>query len=424
MAKKLVETAPIATGPPPTPVRSARFGSRFWLRAGGWALALALVGLNAWWAWREIRPVADLPAIGTWVGEGRLDEAERALRERLRRSPHDGAALTLLGRALAARGDSLGCARTLHRVPFWWPNKGSVLFLEGQAFKSVDRLADAEAAWKGLSEFDPLHPMPENLVSKAVMERLELYALEERWDEARQLIWRAYDRADPPDRQSLLVMRMRTDLERIAPSASVVKLRRYVEADPEDWEARRALALAEHSTGRDPEATRLLLNCLEARPDDPRGWRDYLKLLYEAGDADGLRRTLDRVPAVAANHPEVLRFRAIAQENQGDWAGAAETYRLINEKQAANGEILFRWATAEERAGRRESARKHRDASKVIREARTELGQAFTAYMEASGASPPDPKALAATVGRLVKLCEALGWRREADAWARLAPAD
>jgi hypothetical protein len=44
--------------------------------------------------------------------------------------------------------------------------------------------------------------------------------------------------------------------------------------------------------------------------------------------------------------------------------------------------------------------------------------------MDASRAEPPDPKALAAAVGRLAALCETLGWRREAEAWARLAPAD
>jgi tetratricopeptide (TPR) repeat protein len=424
MAKKLIETAPIAPGPPRAGVRAAQSGARSLLRAGGWILALALLSLNAWWAWREVRPVADLPAVSNWVSQGRLDEAEWALRERLRRSPHDGAALTLLGRTLAARGDSLGCARTLHQVPFWWPTKGAVLFLEGQAFKSIDRMADAETAWKGLSEFDPLHPMGENLVSKAVMDLLELYAQEERWEEARKLIWRAYDRADPADRPDFLIMRMRTELERIAPASSVVKLRRYLAAASEDWEARRALAVAEHATGNKPEATRLLLDCLESRPDDPRGWRDYLRLLHEDGDVDGRARALARVPTAAANHPEVMRYRAIAQETQGDWAGAAETYRVLNEKQAANGEYLFRLAAAEERIGRRELARKHREASRAIREARTDLNQAFQTYMDVSRAEPPDPKALAAAVGRLAALCETLGWRREAEAWARLAPAD
>ena len=60
----------------------------------------------------------------------------------------------------------------------------------------------------------------------------------------------------------------------------------------------------------------------------------------------------------------------------------------------------------------------------AIRDARTELSQTFQTYMDVSRAEPPDPKALAAAVGRLAALCETLVWRREAEAWARLAPAD
>jgi Flp pilus assembly protein TadD len=429
MATELTKTDPLPPGPGPeiprADGRAARTRARaIALRAGGWALALALLGLNAWWAWRDVRPVADLPTVTNWIGQERLAEAEWALRERLRRSPHDGEALALLARLQAARGDMLGCGRTLRRVPFWWPTRARLLFMEGQAFKSVDRMADAETAWKELSEFDPLHPMPDDLVAKAVMELLELYALEERWEEARRLIWRAYDRAEPPDRPSLLVMRMRTELERIAPATSVVKLRRFVAAAPEDWEARRALALAEHATGNDREATRLMQACMEERPEDPRGWRDYLKLLHEQGNLDSLDQALARVPAAAADDPAVLRSRAIVQEQRGDWEDAAGTYRRLLDKEKANGESLFRLAAAEERLGQHESARKHRDESRVIRDARGDLNQAFQEYLEASGAERPQPKALAAAVGRLASLCETLGWKREAEAWAQLAPAD
>lgn len=386
-------------------------------------MVTVLFGLNGWWAWRDVRPVADLPEINNWLSQGRLPDAEWALRERIRRSPHDGAALSLLSRMLATRGDSLGCGRTLHQIPFWWPNKGTMLFMEGQAFKSIDRMADAETAWKALTEFDPLHPMGDALVAKTVLELLELYALEERWEEARQLIWKAYDHSDPPDRPPLLVMRMRTELERIEPATSVVKLRRFVAADSEDWEARRALARAEQATGNDGVATRLILECLKSRPDDPRCWRDRLDLLYKQGDLEGLSRELARVPAAVADDPGVARYRAIAQEKTGDWAGAAATYRLLIEKQAANGELRFRLAAAEEQLGHRESARKHREASQAIRAARGDLNQAFQAYMEAAGAERPDSKAVAAAVGRLATLCVALGWKREAEAWEQLASA-
>jgi Flp pilus assembly protein TadD len=427
MAMELTMTAssPPGQGPaPPRPAgRAARVARRaFALRAAGWALALGLLGLNAWVAWRDIRPVADIATITRWVNQGGYVEAEAALGERLRRSPHDGAALSLLARVQAARGDSLACARTLHRVPFWWPGKGTLLFMEAQAFKSVDRMGDAESAWNGLVEFDPLHPTPDALTAKAVLELLELYALEERWDEARRLIWSAYDHAEPTDRPQLLLMRMRTELERIAPAVSVVKLRRFHAAAPEDREALRALALAEHANGRAPEALRLIRAYLESWPDDPRGWRDYLKVLHEQGDADGMEQALVQAPAPAADDPGVVRYRAIVAERRGDWGGAAGTYRALVEKQPSNSELLFRLAAVEERLGEREPARKHRDQSKAIRDARADLSQAFESYKEAARAEPPEPKALAPTVGRLRSICETLGWKRDADAWAALAP--
>src|SRR5262249_12398969 len=155
------------------------------------------------------RPVSALATVTRWVNQGRTAEAEGALGEWLRRSPHDGEALAMLARVQASRGDLLGCARTLHKVPFWWPTKGAALFMEGQAFKMVDRMADAEAAWSELAAMDPLHPMPEVLTSKAVLELMEVYALEGRWEEAHKLLWKAYREAEPGERERYLVMRMR-----------------------------------------------------------------------------------------------------------------------------------------------------------------------------------------------------------------------
>jgi thioredoxin-like negative regulator of GroEL len=415
--------------PAPRPVVSdprrwhARVSARI-LRAGAWVLVLALLGRNAWWAWREVRPIADLPTLNRWIGQGRDREAEWALRERLRRSPHDGEALSLLARILAARGDSLGCAQTLHQVPFWWPTKGTMLFLEGQAFKRIDRMSDAEAAWTELTAMDPLHPMPDALVSKAVLELLELYALEQRWDEARRLLWRAFDDAEPADRPALLILRVRTELERIPPSTAVVKLRRFAAAVPEDWEARRALALAEQAIGNPHEAIRNLARCLDERRADPRGWREYLSILYERGDQDGLREALARVPAAAADDPEIQKHRAKLFETHADWARAAAAYRGMVEIEPFNAEYLYRLAAAEERLGQRDQAREHRDQSRMIRAARADLAAAFQTYLDTSKAAPPAPHDLAAAVQRLASIAEVLGWERDAEAWSQLAPAD
>ena len=49
-------------------------------------------------------------------------------------------------------------------------------------------------------------------------------------------------------------MRVRSELERVAPDETIKKLERYVAADPTDWEALRALAKAASALGRPAEA--------------------------------------------------------------------------------------------------------------------------------------------------------------------------
>jgi Flp pilus assembly protein TadD len=394
------------------------------LRVLARVLVVVLLGLNAWWYWRDHRPVTDLASVSAWLDRGRAKEAEAVLEERLRRSPHDGDALALLARAQAARGDLLACARTLHAVPFWWPNKGKLLFMEGQAFKLNGRMADAELAWKELTAFDPMHPMTDSFVSKAVLELMEVYALEERWAEAHRLIWRAYDAAEPEGRPRYLVMRMRTELERIMPAASVVKLRRFVEAQPEDWEARRALAHAEYALGHIAEAAAFLAQCLRERPNDPRGWSERLRVLHEEGDIDRLRFTLARIPAEVADDPEVMLYRGQILERDGDWAGALAAYRRLTTLQPNNVTFVYRRAMVEARLGHAEEARRHHQRSGTTRSARAELPAAFNAYLDAGRGDAPKSKALAAAARRLVAICDALGWERESKAWTELAHAE
>src|SRR5579864_317998 len=74
------------------------------------SLVTCLAGFNAWVYWLENRPVLDLKTVAVWMSRQQYNQAERALRERLRRSPIDGEARINLARMLAARNDLHGCA--------------------------------------------------------------------------------------------------------------------------------------------------------------------------------------------------------------------------------------------------------------------------------------------------------------------------
>jgi tetratricopeptide (TPR) repeat protein len=401
--------------------RRATWGRRLW-RWGRWILLLSLLGLNAWWLGRDARPVVALDVIARWTQEQRDREAEQALRQRLARSPHDGDSRVLLAKLLARRHDTLGCARELHQVPFWWPDKGRWLLMEAGAFKECDRMRDAEAAWKIIAAEDPFHPVDPKYVTAAIRDLMELYAVEGRWDEMVQLIWTTYDRTDDPvERENLLNMRLRTELERILPAVAAEKMEKYLAADPRDWEARRGLAKAKLALNLPEEARRHIEVCREERPEDPRGWADGLDVLHTMGDLDGLRQTVARLPASVAEHPAVLTHRARLLERDRRWPEAAEVYRRILQGRRFELETYYRLALVEDRLGQHEPAQVHRQRWEAMRTARTELNAAYQKVLDLHQSDPKSSRYHAA-VRRLAQLCKILGWSRDAEGWSRVAP--
>ena len=405
----------------PSAARRRTWGRRLW-RLGRWTLLLALIALNAWWLWRGSRPVVGLETIARWIEQGRETQAEQALRRRLDRSPHDGEARVLFAKLLAQRHDTMGCARELHQVPFWWPDKAKWLIMEAGAFKECDRLRDAEAAWTAVVEDDPLHPVDPKYLTTATRDLLQLYAYEGRWEEMGKLIWRRYDRSDNPmEREDLVVMRMRSELERITPAVAAARVEKYLAADPQDWEARRGLAKARLAQNLPDEARALLETCLAERPEDPSCWADYLDLLHAMGDLDGLRQAIARLPAAAAEHPTVLTHRARLLERDRHWPEAAELYRRVLQVRPHERETHYRLALIADRLGQREQAQAHRRRWQAMRDARTELNEAYQKVMALHQSDPNSPQYHAA-IRRLAQLCQTLGWNRDAEGWARLAP--
>ena len=178
------ETAESGAKPKASPAVPARRKGHAGLRRLPFAALIAgLLGFNAWWYWRDTRPVADLRSIEGLIARQQFTQAEAALRERLRLAPHDGETRTTLGRVLAARGDLLACARELDEVPYWWPKKAEALYREAQALLMVNRARDAETVLLAVIDSDPLHPPDPAVFHDASQELLKIYATEDRWDD-------------------------------------------------------------------------------------------------------------------------------------------------------------------------------------------------------------------------------------------------
>jgi tetratricopeptide (TPR) repeat protein len=405
---------------PVRPVRKRRLGwLAFKLVATG--MAAGALGFNGWWYWRDHRPLPAMATIFDWVTREKYAEAENALREYLRRSPHDGDVRMSLARSLAARGDFKGCARTLHKVPAWWPSKVEALLREGQAYLQADRAKDAEAAWLEAIKDDPLHPLSLALYHDVCQEILKLYAIEDRWEDAFPVMWTAYDHANPVDHPVLLLMRLRCELERVAPKETLVHLRKYVTADPTDWEARRAMARALLMIGQHAEAARDFEACIKGRPDDVRAWRDYLAMLLDQGDLETFRSVLEKPPPSADTEPETWLYRAVAHEKTGDWKGAADDWQKAIDLNPFMPKYHYRLAMVQERLGLREEAKIHRQRNKEMNEARAQLRTAYFDYFALLAKNEPDSAAMAAACRELARVCEVLGWSRAAQAWNQLA---
>jgi tetratricopeptide (TPR) repeat protein len=386
-------------------------------------ISLGLLGLNLWWTW-EGRAVPDLTAIARGLATRDSEQAEHALKEFVRRLPFRGDARILLARHLAGRNDRWGCAEQLRAVPFWWPDKAEALYREAQAWMAADRAKDAEAAYLGYLREDPNHPVDKPFESVAEVELINLYALEERWDEARALIWRQYERvrAGGQDPHELLFMSLRTRLETSAPQVAAQVLRRYVASDPTDMQAARALARAAQALGRDDEATRLIQRCLAQGPGDPLVWREWVGILEARSDHQGMRAALGQVPPGAAD--ALWKARGRVAFLGGDLPGAAAAYRRSLEQDPFDSKLNYDLSIVEYRLGRLEEAEAHRRRHESIRRARAILPDVFDQYVTANqaGAPRPDPKR-AALIERIAELCRTLGWTTDAQAWSRLLEA-
>jgi hypothetical protein len=118
----------------------------------------------------------------------------------------------------------------------------------------------------------------------------------------------------------------------------------------------------------------------------------------------------------------VLKYRARLLELDHRWPEAAELYVQILRSRGPDRETYYRLALVEDRLGRREAAHSHRRRWQDMSDARTELNEAYQKVLDLRESGRDSPE-LHAALRRLAQLCEALGWKRDAEGWARLAPA-
>ena len=208
----------------------------------------ALLGLNALWVVRDLKPPAELEH-----NRGLGPTGYACARQRPRcecscaRSPHDGAAMPSLAGADEDRDRAmrLAGARILHSVPTWWPSKSEQL-LRGRdtpTSRSITIRESGGAAWTQCVRDDPLHPLsPQSRsFSQSALELLKIYTFERRLDGGTCGSPGGFTSSAMILLNGKIFFRIRIETELFvkAPLTDSEKLRRRIAADPEDWQARR-----------------------------------------------------------------------------------------------------------------------------------------------------------------------------------------
>ena len=412
-------TATIEIRPATRPAASRR--ERLPLRLA-WVAIVVLAGWNAWHAW-EWRTLPDIKEVNRLIVRGRHAEAEPILVAMTRRSPHDGHARALLARVLAAQGKTRECAEQLRAVPPWWPSKADALYREGQAWMSIDRAKDAERAFREYIADDPNHPVAKPFEGEAETELINLCTLEDRWDEARAVVWKSYDRIDDlAGKRNLAIMALRTRIERSAPLASLPRVRRFVATDPTDSVARLAIAHFAHEAGLKSEADDEIARCVAERPEDPEVWRVRMAILVGKGDETALTPLLMSPPASLAKVAAYWELRGLRAFNAGRWVEAEASYRRAHAIDPSMPESVYRLGFSLARLGRRSEAVALQKQHASMEKASARLTIAFNAYLDATSANPPPGTPSATETARnLARICQTLSWPREAESWAMLA---
>ena len=255
-------------------------------------------------------------------------------------------------------------------MPFWWPQKAEALFREGQANLMIDRAKDAETAWLAAVEDDPLHPRPRRSFTMLASSCSSFISPRTAGKTPTWFSGEAYGHASPVDHPSLLSMRIRSELERVAHEQAIVQLERLHRRGPHRLGSIRALARAEMAVGHPAEARRHFQDYVKAQPENPRGWRDYLTMLHELGDLDTLIDALAKLPQVTESEPEIWRIRGQMKEKAGRLNEAAHGYRMALERNPFALSSHYRLGMVEERLGHRDVAAEHRRQAETCAGAR------------------------------------------------------
>jgi tetratricopeptide (TPR) repeat protein len=395
-------------------------------RIVGGPLIVLLAGYGGWLVWDHYRPVPTIRDVNRLFAQKRLADAESGSRAALRRNPDDGRMRVLLARILAAQERTTDAAAQLHEVPADSPEKLDALYFEGQAWILTHHARRAEAAWLAYLNHKPEPDGTRTYEGRVETDLINLYSVEDRWDEAQTIIWRSYDRiSDPQGKRALTRMAIRSHRERFLPKVALQTLRHYVAADPGDLQAQLAVARMAQAAGIPAEADGALAACREQYADDPSYLKTRFEILAARGESRELEEMLADPPKALESSPTYWRTLGNRAFQKKRWADSAVSYRRVLELDPSDVESTYRLSLIELRLGHRPEAKQLQKRHRELVNAVADFTPAYNGYLDSITDPPPEGSpTVAEAARRLAGLCRVMRWEREADAWKSIADAE
>jgi tetratricopeptide (TPR) repeat protein len=357
---------------------------------------------------------------------GRFADAEALLVDHLNKNPRDARAHYLLAQVLVDRTDvpsevideamarrALGHAERAGALDpdGRWVPRAEVWLYRGKALYQLRRWDAAEAAWEQALRLDPRVP-------EAGWSLLDLYYLEGRRKDARELVLRLFKfEPDPRDRAQLLLELVRQDAVPVSGESLVGQFEAAVAAEPEAVRSAIGLALALIRTSDPDRGLAILSGLTERRRTDREVWAARFLGLDLAARAGEIGRELELLPSELREAPELARARALAAQEAGDWARAAREFEAVVARDPTDFESWARLERALRFAGRTAEADVWAERLAGYRAARQGL---LELYDEANAANGLGVRPHEELCERLARAREAMGRADEAELWRQV----
>jgi tetratricopeptide (TPR) repeat protein len=406
----------------PTSGLPARLRSPRRPRAATLALGLSLLVCIASALWLVVRtaryartaPRLSVPEVGRLAAAGRFEEAIERVEAALRAEPDNGFLRVMAAQLALDRPDSQPERALAHlgQVRSADPALAARAQLAmGKAAYSLLDCARAEICWLEALRLDPQVP-------EAAWALLDLYYLEGRREEARQLALGQHEiEPDPHDRVQFLLELVRQDAEPPDPGSLVARFTRVVRDHPDDRHAAIALGLALVRNSQFDDGLAILETAARRWDESCDAWDALLAGLDAAGQPERLAMAWNRLPPRWREDPRLARHAGNVAQARHDWVEAARAFRRAWDAQPDDRVAAYRLARALRILGPQDQALA---CDRFLREAQAAQTELLGLYQQANALTDLGLRPHTGLYHRLAENRERLGRREEARAWHRL----